>query len=100
MAKNFNTLKKKISPGRRKKIYQIKHEMLEEMMVAELRKFMGLTQTQAAENFGTSQPHWSQLESANDMQINTLAQIIKALGGQLELIAHMPNADIRVSQNA
>ena len=99
MAKNFKTLKKKINPQRRKKINRIKQDMLQEMMIAELRKFMGLTQSQAAENFGTSQPHWSQLESATDMQIQTLAQIVKALGGNLELIAHMPNADIRIAQN-
>jgi len=32
------------------------------------------------------------------MQISTLQRLIQALGGQLELIAHMPGGDIRISQ--
>ena len=32
------------------------------------------------------------------MQIGTLIRIIKALGGELELIAHLPGGDLHLSQ--
>jgi hypothetical protein len=32
------------------------------------------------------------------MQISTLMRLVEALGGSLEIIAHMPKGDIRVSQ--
>ena len=32
------------------------------------------------------------------MQIGTLNRIIEALGGELELIAHLPGVDVRLSQ--
>jgi len=32
------------------------------------------------------------------MQIGTLRRIIEALGGELELIAHLPGGDVRLSQ--
>lgn len=32
------------------------------------------------------------------MQIGTLIRIIEALGGELELIAHLPGGDVRLSQ--
>jgi hypothetical protein len=34
----------------------------------------------------------------DDIQISTLQRLIQALGGRLELIAHMPGGDIRISQ--
>ncbi len=32
------------------------------------------------------------------MQINTLQCFVEALGGHLELIAHMPKGDIQITQ--
>lgn len=47
---------------------------------------------------GIKQPTLSKLESQDDIQISTLQRLIHALGGQLELIAHMPGGDIKISQ--
>lgn len=73
-------------------------EMMAEMLLAEIRKETGFTQENLAKAIGIKQPTLSKLESQDDMQISTLQRLIQALGGQLELIAHMPNGDIKINQ--
>ena len=73
-------------------------EMMAEMLLGEMRKFMGLTQEQLADAMGVTQPSLSKLENQNDMQISTLRRLIEALGGEMEIIAHLPKADIRIRQ--
>ena len=73
-------------------------EMMAEMLLAEVRKSIGLTQEQLAASLGIKQPTLSRMESQNDMQISTLRSLIQALGGQLEIIVHMPGSDIHLIQ--
>jgi predicted transcriptional regulator len=73
-------------------------EMMVEMLLAEVRKTVGLTQEELAASLGIKQPTLSRLESQDDMQISTLRRLIQALGGELEIIAHLPNGDIRLCQ--
>ena len=68
------------------------------MLLAEVRKTVGLTQEQLAASLGVKQPTLSRLESQEDIQISTLRRLIRALGGELEIIAHLPGGDIRLSQ--
>ncbi len=73
-------------------------EIMAEMLLAEVRKTVGLTQELLAASLGIKQPTLSRLESQHDMQISTLRSLIQALGGQLEIIVHMPGGDIRLTQ--
>ena len=73
-------------------------EMMAEMLLAEIRKNVGLTQEDLAAQLGIKQPTLSKLESQNDMQVSTLQRLIHALGGELELIAYLPGGDIRIRQ--
>ena len=73
-------------------------EMMAEMLLAEIRKSVGLTQEDLAAQLGIKQPTLSKLESQDDMQVSTLRRLIRALGGDLELIAHLPGGDIRIRQ--
>ena len=68
------------------------------MLLAEIRKQIGLTQVQLAEVLNIRQPTLSKIEAQEDMHIGTLNRIIEALGGELELIAHLPGVDVRLSQ--
>ena len=34
----------------------------------------------------------------DDMHVSTLRRIVSALGGELEIVAHLPAGDIRISQ--
>lgn len=73
-------------------------EMMPQMALAEIRKLSGMTQETLAARLGIKQPVLSRFESQSDMQISTLSKLIEALGGELELIAHLPSGDVRISQ--
>lgn len=73
-------------------------EMMADMLLAEVRKAVGLTQEELAESLGIKQPTLSRLESQGDMQISTLRRLIRALGGELEIIARLPGGVIRLTQ--
>ena len=98
MAKKFENLEKKMNPKRVKQAKARAREIMAEMLLAEIRKEAGFTQEDLAKTIGVKQPSLSKLESQEDIQISTLQRLIQALGGQLELIAHMPGGDIRISQ--
>ena len=98
MAHKFKKLKNEMKPESLKKAKAISQEMMAEMLLAEIRKETGFTQENLAKAIGIKQPTLSKLESQDDMQISTLQRLIQALGGQLELIAHMPNGDIKINQ--
>jgi transcriptional regulator with XRE-family HTH domain len=68
------------------------------MLLAEIRQAEGLTQAEVAEILGIKQPTLSRLESQHDMQVSTLQRLVRALGGELEIIAHLPGGTIRVRQ--
>jgi transcriptional regulator with XRE-family HTH domain len=98
MARNFKELRDNTSRERRARVEDQAREMMGEMLLAEIRKECGLTQVDLAESLGMKQPSLSKLESQDDMQISTLRRIIKALGGELELVAKMPRGAIRLRQ--
>ena len=98
MAKKFENLEKKMNPKRVEQAKARAREVMAEMLLAEIRKEAGFTQEDLAKTIGVKQPSLSKLESQDDIQISTLQRLIQALGGQLELIAHMPGGDIRISQ--
>ena len=98
MAKKFEKLTGKMNPERVKRAKSKAKDIMAEMLLSEIRKDVGLTQEDLAKAIGIKQASLSKLESQEDMQITTLQRLVKALGGQLELIAHMPGGDIRISQ--
>lgn len=98
MARNFHELEAKMPPESLVRAKARAKEMMAEMLLAEIRKSVGLTQEQLAASLGIKQPTLSRLESQDDMQISTLRRLIRALGGELEIIAHLPGGEIRLSQ--
>ena len=96
MARNFRELEEKMSPQSRARAEARAKDAMAEMLLAEIRKSVGLTQEELAESMGITQPGLSKLENQDDMQISTLRRLIEALGGQLEIIAHLPRGDIRI----
>ena len=100
MAKNFKELERAMLPASLARAKSRAKEMMAEMLLAEIRKNVGMTQEDLAAQLGIKQPTLSKLESQDDMQISTLQRLIQALGGELELIAHLPGGDIRIRQFA
>jgi transcriptional regulator with XRE-family HTH domain len=95
---SFNTLREKMTPEQLSRADARFQEILSEMLLAELRKFVGLTQEELADALGIKQPSLSKLENQDDMQISTLRRVIEALGGELEIVAHLPKGNIRIRQ--
>lgn len=98
MAKNFRELEAKMGPERTARAKARANEIMAEMLLAEIRQAEGLTQEELATILGVKQPSLSRMESQDDMQVSTLQRLVQALGGELEIIAHMPNGAIRIRQ--
>ena len=96
--RNISVLREKMGPERVAGAKARPREMQVEMLLAELRKLEGVTQVELAEKLGIKQPAVSQLEQQDDMQINTLQRIVKALGGVLEITVRLPGGEYRLGQ--
>ena len=98
MRRKFKELKAKMSSESRARAEARTREMMAEMLLAEVRRLVGLTQEEVAQKLGIKQPTLSKLESQDDMHISTLRRLIEALGGTLEIVVHLPAGDIRIHQ--
>jgi len=98
MARNFKELEAKMHPESVARAKARARGMMAEMLLAEIRHAVGLTQEQVAATLGVKQPSLSRLESQHDMQISTLRRLIEALGGELEIVARLPGGNIRITQ--
>ena len=96
MARNFRELEEKMPLESRKRADALANEMMAEMLLAEIRKFVGLTQEELASKLGITQPSLSKLENQDDMQVATLRRLVEAMGGELEIIVRLPRGDIGV----
>lgn len=63
----------------------------EYMALQEIRKAMNLTQKEVAEKLHIAQDGVSRLEKRSDLMISTLRKYIEAMGGQLNIVAQLPN---------
>jgi len=98
MARNFRELEAKMPPEARARAKAQAKAMMADMLLSEIRKAVGLTQEELAKSLGIKQPTLSRLESQSDMQISTLRRLVRALGGELEIVARLPGGVIRLSQ--
>ena len=77
--------------GERAKIETRARELVaEEMSLQDLRKAIGKTQMAIAKRLKVGQHAISKLEARSDMYISTLRGFVKAMGGELELVAKFP----------
>jgi transcriptional regulator with XRE-family HTH domain len=99
MAKSFDDLVKRTTTKRtRAKAARRTQELLGELLLRELRQVARKSQRQLAEALGIKQPSLSKLEQQSDMQISTLRKIVKALGGELEVLAKFPKGTVKIDQ--
>ena len=98
MARNFKELEATMSPESRERAKLHAKEMMAGMLLAEIRQSAGLTQEEVAVSLGIKQPTLSRIESQEDIQVSTLQRLVRALGGELEIIAHLPGRDVRIGQ--
>ena len=94
MATNVDDKIKKLRPLQRKKVEARAAELIaEEMTLRELRHARKLTQVRMAKKLGITQDSVSRLEQRSDLLLSTLRKTIKAMGGNLSLVAQFPDRE-------
>src|SRR5260364_278777 len=90
MARKFSELEAKRSEATRARSDAVYQTLLSEMALHELRKARELPQVKLAQSLRVNQAAISKLEHRADMYISTLRDYIRAVGGDLEIIARFP----------
>ena len=97
MAKKFSTLRAQMSPDAQARASAHTEAMLVEMGLQELRKSRQMTQVELANVLNIEQAAVSKTESRPDMYVSTLREYIRAMGGDLQLVAKFPDAEITLN---
>src|ERR1700730_14909004 len=98
MTKNFKGLQAKMSREAGVRSEEAAEKMISEMARAERRQAMDLTQESLADTLHVKQASISKMERRSDMYISTLSKIIRAMGGELQIVARMPNGNVKIRQ--
>ena len=89
---------KKFSPEELGEIDQEVEAELLEMDLRALREAAGLTQGELAAKVEITQSQLSKLERREDHRISTLRRYVKALGGELEVVAVVAGKRIKLAE--
>jgi transcriptional regulator with XRE-family HTH domain len=88
MPVHVNEIIGELSPAERKKVEARAAELIaEEMSLRDLRKARKLTQARLAKILGVTQDSISRLEKRSDLLLSTLRKTVKAMGGDVRIIA-------------
>jgi len=98
MAKNFKTLREKMSPESRERSRVLANKYRAQMPLDELREAMGMTQVHLARILKVNQAAISKLERRADMYVSTLQDFVKAMGGELKITAKFPDGVVEINQ--
>ena len=96
MAKNFSELRNKMSPRSRGRAEVATRKMVQQFPLAQLRDLQNITQTELARRLDIDQSAVSKIEHRADMYLSTLSDVIRAMGGKLELTARFPGGDVHL----
>jgi transcriptional regulator with XRE-family HTH domain len=92
MSVNVNEVVRKLSSGERKNVEDRAAEIIaEEMSLRDLRKARKLTHARVAKTLGIAQHSVSRLEKRSDLLISTLRKTVKAMGGDVRIVAEFPD---------
>ena len=97
MARKFAELEAKMSAAARTRSDALYRRHLAEMPLHELRQAKALSQVKLAESLQVNQAAISKIEHRTDMYISTLRDYIRAMGGDLEIVANFPDGSVKIS---
>src|ERR1700741_1728703 len=98
MAKKFRDLIADWPEERREAARRRAEERRAEMPLHGLRRARALSQEHLAATLKQSQSGISRMERRTDMYVSTLRAYVRALGGELEILARFPEGDVRINQ--
>lgn len=97
MMKEYTTLSEelaKLSPERQEQIKARAFKIyLEELTVKYLQDKLGVSEAELAQYFTETQPTSSKMESQPSLELNTVREVVNALGGTLEIIIKIPHKE-------
>ena len=96
MAKKFSELQARMTPQARADAERIFQQHLKEMPLHELRKAQQMSQDTLAKALNINQAAVSKMERRTDMYISTLRNYIRAMGGELEIVATFPDGQVKI----
>jgi DNA-binding transcriptional regulator YiaG len=100
MAKKFSELQARMTPQAPADAEQILQQHLKEMPLHELRKAQQMSQDTLAKALNINQAAVSKMERRTDMYISTLRNYIRAMGGELEIVATFPDCQVKIENFA
>ena len=98
MAKPFKNLVGKMPLESQKRALKLKEELLRDVTLRELRQALELTQRDLAKALKVEQSAISKIESESDMFVTTLRRYVRAMGGNLKIIAVFPGGEVTIDQ--
>ncbi|MFI5381530.1 MAG: helix-turn-helix domain-containing protein [Tepidisphaerales bacterium] len=97
MAKTFDELcRRTMTPQSIARAKAKTARILADMELREIREALQISQRGLARSMKVAQPTLAKIEKQTDMQIATLRKVVRALGGDIDIIARFPGADVRV----
>ncbi len=92
MPVNVNEIIRKLKPAERKRVEERAAKIIaEEISLRDLRKARKLTQARVAKNLGITQDSVSRLEKRSDLLLSTLRKTVRAMGGDIRIVAEFPD---------
>lgn len=98
MAKNFKTLRTKMSPESQARSHVLAAKYRAQMPLDELREARAMTQVHLAKVLHVNQAAVSKMERRTDMYVSTLKEFVRAMGGELKITAEFPDGEVEISQ--
>lgn len=98
MAKNFSTVRSKMSAESQARSEEKAMRYSKEMALDELREARRLTQDALAEILNVNQSAISKLERREDMYVSTLHTVVKGMGGELRIEAIFPDGRVTIKR--
>ena len=100
MARKFAELQAKMSPRARARSDALYEQLVAEMPLHELRQARELSQVKLAQALNVNQAAVSKMEHRTDMYISTLRDYIRAMGGDLDIVARFPDGEVKITNFA
>ncbi|MEH1945143.1 MAG: transcriptional regulator [Nostoc sp.] len=96
--KPFSELRNRMTPEQRAESETRAKLMSLHLTLMELQESLGLTQDDLEKNLSDVESTVLELDNQEDIQVSTLSRYIKALGGNLKIVADFPQEEIVLAQ--
>jgi transcriptional regulator with XRE-family HTH domain len=98
MARKWSEVRRTLSPEAEERIRKSIKEAPGVMSLYQVREARSLTQVNLAKILNVNQGAVSRMERRTDVYVSTLRSFIEAMGGQLQIKAIFPGAEIEIDQ--